>query len=49
MTSTAGASLRAIIGDAARPLTGHPSDYDSLLKLIGDAQVVLLGEATHGT
>ena len=34
---------------AARPLTGESSDYDSLLNLIGDAQVVLLGEATHGT
>src|SRR5688572_1610532 len=49
MTSTAASSLSAIIGDAVRPLTGHPSDYNSLLKLIGDAQVVLLGEASHGT
>jgi erythromycin esterase-like protein/predicted phosphoribosyltransferase len=33
----------------ARPLTGDPSDYDTLLDDIGRARVVLLGEATHGT
>lgn len=27
----------------------QPADYGSLLDLIGDAQIVLLGEATHGT
>jgi erythromycin esterase-like protein len=31
------------------PLDGAPGDYDELLRLIGDARVVLLGEATHGT
>jgi erythromycin esterase-like protein len=30
-------------------LTGDPSDYDALLTLIGDARVVLIGEASHGT
>ena len=35
--------------EAAIPLTGGSSDYDPLLELIGDARVVLLGEATHGT
>ena len=30
-------------------LTGDPSQYDALIEGIGDAQVVLLGEATHGT
>jgi erythromycin esterase-like protein len=39
----------AAIRDAARPVTGSARDYDSLLELIGDAQVVLLGEASHGT
>jgi erythromycin esterase-like protein len=34
---------------AARPLTGAASDYDPLLERIGDARVVLLGEASHGT
>jgi erythromycin esterase-like protein len=31
------------------PLKGAPQDYDPLMDLIGDAQFVLLGEATHGT
>src|SRR5437762_6364275 len=34
---------------AAKPLHGDAHDYDSLLGVIGNAQVVLLGEATHGT
>ena len=38
----------AVIRDAARPIEGV-RDYDPLLELIGDAQVVLLGEASHGT
>jgi erythromycin esterase-like protein len=33
----------------AQPLTGSDRDYDGLLQLIGDAGVVLLGEASHGT
>jgi len=33
----------------AHPLTGDTSDYDPLLELIGDARIVLLGEASHGT
>ena len=34
---------------AAYPLTGMAQDYDPLLKLIGDARFVLLGETSHGT
>lgn len=34
---------------AAHPLNGSPGDFDALLDLVGDARVVLLGEATHGT
>jgi erythromycin esterase-like protein len=30
-------------------LTGAASDYDALLRRVGDCRVVLLGEATHGT
>jgi erythromycin esterase-like protein len=30
-------------------LTGSATDYDALLELIGEARVVLLGEASHGT
>ena len=31
------------------PLTGAADDHDELLKMIGDASVVLLGESSHGT
>jgi erythromycin esterase-like protein len=34
---------------ALRGLTGAAGDYDPLLKWIGDARFVLLGEASHGT
>jgi erythromycin esterase-like protein len=33
----------------ARELTGDRSDYDALLAMVGDARIVLLGEASHGT
>ncbi|MDQ2897314.1 MAG: erythromycin esterase family protein [Actinomycetota bacterium] len=33
----------------AYPLTGEHRDYDALLALVGDARIVLLGEASHGT
>jgi len=33
----------------AHPLTGDPRDYDALLAMVGDARIVLLGEASHGT
>ena len=32
-----------------QPLSGGAGDYDQLLERIGDASVVLLGEASHGT
>lgn len=38
-----------IVRRAARPLTGAADDYDDLLDWIGDASIVLLGEASHGT
>ncbi|MGZ4809986.1 MAG: erythromycin esterase family protein [Thermoanaerobaculia bacterium] len=31
------------------PITGAAGDYDPLLRLVGDAHFVLLGEASHGT
>src|SRR5216117_3027782 len=37
--------LRAV----AHPLDGTERDHRPLLDLVGDAQVVLLGEASHGT
>jgi erythromycin esterase-like protein len=43
------ASPLAVLRSAAEPLTGAAGDYDPLLDLIGDARLVLLGEASHGT
>ncbi len=37
------------IREHAKPLTGAATDYDELVEMIGDASVVLLGEASHGT
>ena len=39
----------ALVAREARPLTGAPGDHDELLEMVGDAEVVLLGEASHGT
>ena len=41
--------LAAAIRAAAHPLTGAAADYDTLLDRIGDARLVLIGEASHGT
>jgi erythromycin esterase-like protein len=43
------AELAAGLRSAVQPLTGAASDYDPLLALVGDAHLVLLGDATHGT
>ncbi len=43
------AILIDLIKAAAHPLAGGREDYDSLLAMIGDARLVLIGEATHGT
>jgi erythromycin esterase-like protein len=42
------AAVQAIRREAV-PLTGSAHDYDALVSRIGDARIVLLGEATHGT
>src|SRR5437588_2411778 len=42
-------SIIDAVREAAQPLEGNARDYDSLLKLIGNAHFCLLGEATHGT
>jgi erythromycin esterase-like protein/adenine/guanine phosphoribosyltransferase-like PRPP-binding protein len=38
-----------VVRARAIELTGDPHQYDALLDGIGDARLVLLGEATHGT
>jgi erythromycin esterase-like protein len=42
-------AVKILIESFARPLTGAKEDYNKLLELIGNAHLVLLGEATHGT
>ena len=37
------------VRSAARPLEGGARDHDELLERVGDARLVLLGEASHGT
>jgi erythromycin esterase-like protein len=49
MPDTRTTTLAERIREAAHPLTGDAADYDPLLEMIGDARIVLLGEATHGT
>lgn len=39
----------AAIRHIATPLAGNAESYDEVLECIGDAPIVLLGEATHGT
>jgi len=39
----------ATLNRGARPVTGVTEDYDSLLHLVGDRRLVLIGEASHGT
>ncbi len=49
MTGTTLAAPARHLLDALHPLTGTPADFDPILDRIGDAHVVLLGEASHGT
>lgn len=49
MSDTTLTELINAVRETAHPLTGATTDYDPLMKLIGDARFVLLGEATHGT
>jgi erythromycin esterase-like protein/predicted phosphoribosyltransferase len=44
-----GSSLAQALARQATPLTDEQTDYDRLLDAIGDARLVLIGEASHGT
>jgi erythromycin esterase-like protein len=48
MTTTDRAAVR-VIRELAQPLRGGPSDFDFVVEAIGDARLVLIGEASHGT
>jgi erythromycin esterase-like protein len=41
--------LTDVVHEAAHPLSGASDDYNPLMELIGDASLVLIGEASHGT
>jgi erythromycin esterase-like protein len=49
MPNTTVTTLAHAVRQVAHPLVGVASDYNPLLDLIGDARLVLIGEATHGT
>ena len=39
----------AVVRARAHPLTGAVTDYESLMELVGDRRLVLIGEASHGS
>jgi erythromycin esterase-like protein len=41
-------TLQLIQQCAQRLRSNNPADYDTILSAIGDARVVLIGEASHG-
>jgi erythromycin esterase-like protein len=49
MATTGTFPLTEAIHAAAHPMEGGAHDYEPLMELIGDAPLVLLGEASHGT
>ena len=42
-------SLPNRVGAAAHELVGSPEDFDPVMDLVGNARLVLIGEASHGT
>ncbi|MEP0903702.1 erythromycin esterase family protein [Leptolyngbya subtilissima AS-A7] len=49
MPNDTSTTLADTVRQVAHPLRGNASDYDPLMNWVGDARLVLLGEATHGT
>lgn len=43
------ARAASLIKKFAHPVSANSRDYEPLMKMIGDARFVLLGESTHGT
>jgi erythromycin esterase-like protein len=41
--------IQEVLRKGVHRLEGAEDDYDSLMELVGDAHIVLLGEASHGT
>lgn len=41
--------LASAVRRVAHPLTGNWADFDPLVRMVGDARYVLIGEASHGT
>ncbi len=41
-------ALQLIQQYAQRLRSNRPTDYDTILSAIGDARIVLIGEASHG-
>lgn len=49
MTRSDARTLADTLRREAQPLLGEDGDYDLLLEQVGEARLVLLGEASHGT
>lgn len=49
MTVSLFRSVTHAIDLAAHPLVGAPDDFDPVMDRVGNARLVLIGEATHGT
>jgi erythromycin esterase-like protein/predicted phosphoribosyltransferase len=47
--ASSGSTLSRRVLQHALPMAGTDADFDALLERIGDASIVLLGEASHGT
>jgi erythromycin esterase-like protein len=47
--ATGVAAIARAVHESAQQLHGTTSDFDALMQLVGDAQYVLIGEASHGT
>jgi erythromycin esterase-like protein len=49
MSAASPQTISKVLKDEAQRLSGRAEDYDSLLALVGNARLCLLGEASHGT